>query len=78
MSLKFRRLIDEKSKEVVVGEGFARELAEVAHALQQGGHSVIAEGMRNLSRHHRVRGMRVRAEIAVLSGQSGREPDAEG
>lgn len=72
MVIPFRRVLDAKTQEIILDEGFARDLAEVAYTMQQDGHHVVAEGMRNLSRHHRIRGLKARAEIMILASENER------
>jgi signal transduction histidine kinase len=64
-----RQLIDALREEAVMKEGLAHELANLADEYEQNDHHLRAEGMRSLSRHHRIRCMQVGAQIAALTDQ---------
>ena len=60
------RLAGALARGIVSHEGFARELAEIAEILRRDGHHASAEGMLNLNRHHRIRGMEGRGNLAAI------------
>ena len=64
-----RDLMDVILKGIVQDEGFARELAEVAHQLGPDDHILSVEVLRSLSRRHRVRAIHGHAELAALTEQ---------
>lgn len=66
MRNEVRRLTDVLLHGIVQDEGFARELAELAHGSEKDGSTTIAQGMLNLSRHHRIKGIKARAEMTAL------------
>ncbi|WP_018262475.1 hypothetical protein [Methylobacterium sp. WSM2598] len=66
---ELRRLISVILEGIVLDEGFARELAEIAHQCQQDGNPSVARGMQALSRMHRVKGIEGRAKLAGLCAQ---------
>lgn len=63
---EIRWLINTLCKEAITKDGLAQELADLADQDSQNGNHRRAEGMRNLSRHHRVISMQTRAQIAAL------------
>ena len=66
-----RQLIDVLLRGIVQDEGFARELGELAHQLEQDGNFNTAQGMLDLGRRHRIQGMKARAKIAALCDRYG-------
>jgi hypothetical protein len=68
MRNEVRHLIDVLSEAAIGEETFAQELAELADQYGQRDH-LLAEGTRNLSRHHRIRSLHARAQLACLAGQ---------
>ena len=61
-----QELIDVTVRRIILDEGFARDLAEIAHACEQDGAPETAEGIPDLSRHHRIKPLEKRAGIAAL------------
>jgi len=61
-----RSLIEEPLRAIVVEEGVARECAEIAHTCRQEGGHEIAGGIQSLARHHRVKAVEARAQVAAL------------
>jgi signal transduction histidine kinase len=66
MHNEIRRLIDALRAEAITKEELAQELAELADQYRRNGNHLRAEGMRNLSRHHRIRSIQAYAQIAAL------------
>ena len=64
-----RDLMDAFLRCIVVDEGFAGEMAEVAYQCEKDGNQAVAAALRNISRNHRIRGMESRAQIAALQEQ---------
>ena len=71
MSRSVDQLARAFARGIVTNEGFARELATIAVILRRDGHQACAEGMLRLSRHHRIRGMEGRSNLAALSDTAG-------
>jgi hypothetical protein len=70
------RLVGILARDIIREEGFARELAEIAETLRRDRHHASAEAMLRLSRHHRIRGMQDRGNLAALrDGSIRREAD---
>ena len=63
---------------VILDEGFARELAEIADVLRRDGHQACADGMLRLCHHHRIRAMESRGNLAALSDCKGMGADRGG
>lgn len=58
------RLIDALREGAIIEEGLAQHLADLADRYGRNGDHPRAEGMRNLSRYHRIRSMQANAQIA--------------
>lgn len=50
-------------------EGLAHELADLADHYEQNARHLRADGMRSLSRHHRIRITQIGAQIAALTAE---------
>lgn len=61
-----RRLVDAMTYEVVETEGMARDLAEIAHDLDEDGCKATAQIFRDMSRKLRVKGLERRSNLAAL------------
>ncbi|MBP2492575.1 MULTISPECIES: hypothetical protein [Methylobacterium] len=57
--------------EIVEEEGLARELAGLAHELEQDGHHATADMLRHMGRRHRINGLALRGNLAVLQAAVG-------
>ncbi len=51
---ELRQLMDVMIRDIITDEGFARELAEMAHTVAQEGRQNTAEALRTASRLHRA------------------------
>jgi len=69
MHNEIQRLIDALREEAIMKEGLAQDLAGLADQYGRNGNHPRAEGMRNLSRHHRIRSMQAYAQIAALTSK---------
>lgn len=67
MRQALRTWIDGLHRDVVLTEGCARDLAEMADFLAQHGEHATVDALRTVSRHHRVKAIQLRAQIAALS-----------
>lgn len=64
-----RDLMDATLKDIVLIEGFARELAEMAYRVGLDDGLKTVDAMRAISRHHQVNAIKRRAELASLTEQ---------
>lgn len=62
-----RDLMDAFLRCILVNEGFACEIAEIANQCEQDGNHGIAAALLNISRNHRIRGMVNRANLVALT-----------
>lgn len=69
MHNEIRRLIDALREEATMKEELAQELAGLADQYGRSGNHPRAEGIRNLSRHHRIRSMQAHAQITALTSK---------
>ncbi|KQP77555.1 MULTISPECIES: hypothetical protein [unclassified Methylobacterium] len=67
MSDAIRNLMDVILRGIVEDEGFARELADAAFQLGSDDDLVSVQVLCSLSRQHRVRAIKGRAELAALA-----------
>ncbi|GJE36485.1 hypothetical protein ABID82_003388 [Methylobacterium sp. PvP062] len=63
--------MDATMLEIVEEEGLARELAGLAHELEQDGHHATADMLRHMGRRHRINGLALRGNLAVLQAAVG-------
>lgn len=66
MPERVRRLMDTMIFDVVVAEGMARELAELAYELTQDGCNATAQVIQDMGRMNRVRSLELRGNLAAL------------
>lgn len=66
-----RQVMDATIAEIVEEEGMALELAELAYELAQDGHHATAQMLRQMGRRHRINGMALRGNLAVLQAAGG-------
>jgi signal transduction histidine kinase len=69
MHNEIRRLIDALREEAIMREGLAEELSGLADQYDRNGNHPRADGMRSLSRHHRIRSMQAYAQIAAITSK---------
>lgn len=63
--------MDTTIAEILEEEGLAHELAGLAHELEQDGHHATAHMLRHMSRRHRINGLALRGNLAVLQAAGG-------
>lgn len=61
-----RDLMDAFLRCVMVDEGFADEIAEVARQCGRDGNHGVAATLMNISRNHRIKGMESRAKLVAF------------
>ncbi|MHC2002999.1 hypothetical protein ACYQR9_21560 [Methylobacterium sp. CM6241] len=66
MSRVVEELVNALARGIVTDEGAARDFATIADTLRHDGHPASANAMLSLSRHHRIRALEGRGNLAAI------------